>query len=332
MKRIFIFSVLVVLTGLGLGLWYGYTWLTTPSPIPSHGVLIAVPEGATLSATARALAEQGVITNARLFSWWARLTGDDRKIKSGEYAFTAPLSPLAVLRLLVEGKAIRVTVTVTEGMTFKQLVRVLAQKGLGAEEHFFCLATDPVFLATWGLPPQGIEGYLFPATYAFSPFAPPEEILGQMVRRFYRALSPAMYRQMDLHGLSLHEAVTLASLIEKETHLGAERPLVAAVFHNRLRRKMPLQCDPSVIYGLEEFDGNLTRQHLLTPTLYNTYLFHGLPPGPIASPSVESLLAALNPAPADYLYFVARGDGSHEFSSDLAAHNRAVARFQRKRF
>jgi UPF0755 protein len=323
---------LALVGGLGFSLWYGYAFLTTPGPAPRPGALVSVPQGATLSATARALADHGVITDARLFSWWARLTGEDRKIKSGEYAFTTPLSPLAVLRMLTEGKGVRVTVTIVEGMTFKQIVYLLTQKGLGTEEQFLCLATDPLFLAAWGLPPHGVEGYLFPATYAFSPYAPPEEILGRMVQRFYRAISPAMYRQMDQHNLSPHEVVTLASLIEKETRLRSERALVAAVFHNRLRQGMPLQCDPSVIYGLDEFDGNLTRQHLLTPTLYNTYLFRGLPPGPIASPSFASLHAALNPAPLDYLYFVAKGDGSHVFSSDLEAHNRAVDRFQRKRF
>lgn len=331
MKLVVYIAFFVLVGSVGFS-WYYYSWLTAPGPMPKRGGLISVPQGVPLSATARALAEQEVITHARFFSWWARLTGADRKIKSGEYVFTTPLSPLAVLQILMEGEGVHATITIREGMTFKQIVRSLVKKGLGTEEQFACLATDPLFLAAWGLPPQGVEGYLFPATYAFSRFASPEEILGQMVQRFYWALSPAMYRQMDLHRFSLHEAVTLASLVEKETSLRSERPLVAAVFHNRLRRDMPLQCDPSVIYGLDDFDGNLTRQHLSTPTLYNTYVFRGLPPGPIASPSLDSLVAALNPVPLNYLYFVARGDGSHVFSSDLEAHNRAVNRFQRKRF
>ena len=176
-----------------------------------------------------------------------------------------------------------------------------------------------------------MEGYLYPDTYQFSWSASPEEILGRMVERFYTAVSPAMYRRAAAMDLSLHQVITLASLIEKETGAATERTLVASVFYNRLRQGIPLQCDPSVIYGLDKFDGNLTRQHLLTPTPYNTYLFRGLPPGPIASPGLEAILAALNPARLDYLYFVARGDGTHVFSSDLATHNRAVQRFQRGR-
>jgi UPF0755 protein len=154
--------------------------------------------------------------------------------------------------------------------------------------------------------------------------------LGRMAERFYATINSAMYRQAAALDLSMHQVITLASIIEKETGAPAERPLVAAVFYNRLRKGMPLQSDPTVIYGITHFDGNLTRQHLLTPTPYNTYLFHGLPPGPIASPGLESLLAALYPAERDYLYFVAKGDGTHVFSSDLNTHNRAVQRFQRR--
>jgi UPF0755 protein len=195
------------------------------------------------------------------------------------------------------------------------------------------LNTEPHFLARWGLPPQGLEGYVYPDTYHFSWLASPEEIVGQLVARLYTALSPDLYRRAATLGLSMHEVLTLASLIEKETAVAEERTLVSAVFHNRLRKRMPLQCDPTVIYGLirlDQFDGNLTRQHLRTPTAYNTYLLPGLPPGPIASPGIESIRAALHPAENTYLYFVARGDGTHVFSSNLAEHNRAVQYFQKR--
>jgi len=223
------------------------------------------------------------------------------------------------------------TITVVEGMTFKQVVNLLAEKGLGSQEQFLCLNTDAEFLARWGLPPRGVEGYLYPATYQFSRREAPEVILGKMIDRFYDAMSSAIYRKIDSLDLTAHETVTLASLIEKETGAEKERRLVSAVFHNRLRQGMPLQCDSSVIYGVANFDGNLTRQHLMTPSLYNTYLFRGLPPGPIANPSIDSLLAALEPAKSDYLYFVAKGDGTHEFSVDLSSHNKAVRRFQKGR-
>jgi UPF0755 protein len=151
-----------------------------------------------------------------------------------------------------------------------------------------------------------------------------------MVVRFYDIFTPEMYRQAETIDFSVHQVVTLASLIEKETGTAPERPLVSAVLHNRLKRGMLLQCDPTVIYGIKDFDGNLTHQHLRTLTPYNTYMVPGLPPGPIANPGLKSLLAAVQPAKEDYLYFVAKGDGSHQFSSDIAAHNRAVQQYQKR--
>ena len=313
----------------GFSAWLGYRFLHSPGPPLSYPVRIFIPEGSTLQGTAERLAVEKLITNAKFFSLWARVTGADRRIQSGEYLFTAAITPIELLRVLIQGKTLRLTVTVVEGATFKQIVTLLAAKGLGAEEQFLCLNIDQNFLARWGLPPQGMEGYLYPATYQFSRRASPEEILGRMIERFYAALSPRLYRKINALGSDVHEMLTLASLIEKETGTASERNLVSAVFHNRLRQGMPLQCDSSVIYGVSNFNGNLTRQHLMTPSPYNTYLLRGLPPGPIASPSIDSMLAALNPAQSNYLYFVARGDGTHEFSADLSAHNRAVRRFQK---
>jgi UPF0755 protein len=321
-----------VLLGVGvfcLAGWIFYHALTTPSFARPYPVRIFIPEQTSLRTTAYLLAEEKFLSSPQLFLLWARVTKADRKIHSGEYLFPTALSPLDLLRMLMRGDTVRYTVTVTEGMTFKQLVSVLVAKGLGAEEQFACLNTDPTFLARWGLPPQGLEGYLYPATYQFSRRASPEDLLGQMIGRFYAAIDPSMYQQIEASGLSVHQVVTLASLIEKETAFSPERNLVSAVFHNRLRQSMPLQCDSSVIYGIPQFDGNLTRQHLTTPSPYNTYVLRGLPRGPIANPSRDSMLAALHPAQSEYLYFVARGDGTHEFSVDLTSHNRAVRHFQK---
>jgi len=330
MKRGLIVGVLLFASVCSVVGFFLYQSLTTPGSPLKHPVIVFVTKGMTLQIIAQRLVTAGLIPNARLLAWWARFTGADRQIKSGEYLFTTPLSPLALLRLLTSGESLHHAVTATEGMTFRQIAALLAAQGLGAEENFLCLNDDPTFLAAWGLPPQGMEGYLYPDTYRFSWLTSPEEILGRMAERFYATINSAMYRQAAALDLSMHQVITLASLIEKETGAPAERPLVAAVFYNRLRKGMPLQSDPTVIYGINHFDGNLTRQHLLTPTPYNTYLFHGLPPGPIASPGLESLLAALYPAERDYLYFVAKGDGTHVFSSDLNTHNRAVQRFQRR--
>lgn len=329
MKRGLIAGVFLLFCVCGVAGFFLYQSLITPGPPLKHPVIVFVPKGRMLQTIAQQCVSEGLLSNARLLTLWARFTGADRRIKSGEYLFTTPLSPLALLHLLTSGEGLRHAVTTTEGMTFRQISALLAAQGLGAEESFLCFNGDPTFLAAWGLPPQGIEGYLYPDTYYFSWLTPPEEILGRMVERFYATLNSAMYRQAVTLDLSMHQIITLASIIEKETGTPTERPLVAAVFYNRLHRGMPLQSDPTVIYGIDHFDGNLTRQHLLTPTPYNTYLFRGLPPGPIASPGLESILAALHPAERDYLYFVAKGDGTHVFSSDLNTHNRAVQHFQR---
>jgi len=330
MKKKLVWCLVAILLGTGTCGWYIYYTLITPGPYHSQPIVVLIPQGVQLPTIVRGLVSEGVLANGLVFSWWTRLTKADRKIKSGEYEFTEPLSPLELLRRLTQGESRRFVVTIPEGKTVKEIAAFLADKGLGTVESFLCLNTDPAFLDRWGLPPQGMEGYLFPDTYYLSRFAMPEEILGKMIERFYRVFTPAMYRQAEGINMSLHEVVTLASLVEKETGAAAERPLVSAVFHNRLKKGMLLQCDPTVIYGIENFDGNLTRLHLRTPTPYNTYVMPGLPPSPIANPGLHSLLATLNPTDRPYLYFVGKGDGTHEFSSDLASHNRAVQRFQKK--
>src|SRR2546426_742742 len=214
-----------------------------------------------------------------------------------------------------------VTVTLEEGARF-------AASGFGAEESFLCLLEDPRFLASEDLPPAGAEGYLFPDTYQFPLATPQERILRAMVHRFREVSGPSLGRRAAAHGLTEEQAVTLASLVEEETARPEERRLVAAVFLNRLHRGMPLQSDPTVLYGRPDGSRTITRADLARPTPYNTYTIGGLPPTPIANPGKDALEAAVDPAPVDYLYFVARGDGSHEFSTTLAAHNAAVARYQ----
>ncbi len=329
-KYLFLAALFSLLVCSGGAAWFGCIFLTTPGPPVSHPVTILVRKGATLQMIAQNLYAEGLLTNTRLLSLWARLSGRDRGIKTGEYLFTSPLSPLALLDRLEHGSILRQAVTIPEGLTFAQIAVLLEKKGLGAAESFLCLNADPQFLARWGLPANSLEGYVYPATYQFSVYASAEEILGTMIARFYAALDVEMYRRAAELGLSLHELVTFASLVEKETGAAVERPLVAAVFHNRLRKGIRLQCDPTVIYGIKDFDGNITRRHLRTPSPYNTYVIRGLPRGPIANPGLAALQATLYPTENDYLYFVARGDGTHQFSTSLAEHKRAVRRFQKR--
>lgn len=327
-KPVFLTSLIVLVLLGGSAGWLSYRFLTTPSSFPPHPVLIFVQKGSPLQTIARNLHAEGLITNARLFTLWARFRGEDRKIKSGEYLFTRPVSPLDLLQTLTTGDVVHRVVTIPEGLTVKQIATLLENKGLGTKDSFLCLNTDPVFLAHWGLPSNSLEGYLYPATYQFSLQDSAQDILGRMIARFYAGIDLRMYHRAAEIGMSLNEVITLASLIEKETGSAPERPLIASVFYNRLRKGLRLQCDPTVIYGLKNFDGNLTRQHLQTRTPYNTYVIQGLPPGPIANPGLDSIQAALYPAKSKHLYFVARGDGTHKFSTTLAEHNRAVRRFQ----
>jgi len=291
--------------------------------------IVTVEEGERFADIAADLSRQGVLRHPLPLVVWARLTRQDRAIHWGEYLITTPLSPLELLRRLSGPPDPLHTVTIPEGFSVRQIVRLLAASGFGSEESFTCVLDDPEFLAAENLPPSGAEGYLFPDTYAFPLATPQERMLRAMVKRFREAFDAKLARRALALGLSEQQVVTLASLVEEETGRPEERRVIAAVFMNRLRRGMPLQSDPTVLYGRLDDDRKITRADLARPTPYNTYTIPGLPPAPIANPGRASLEAAVDPAPVDFLYFVARGDGTHEFSATLAAHNTAVARYQK---
>jgi UPF0755 protein len=205
---------------------------------------------------------------------------------------------------------------------------LLAKSAIVEKEQFLAAAENPDLLSSLGLQGKGIEGHLFPNTYHFTPAASPREILLAMTEQFRKVFEPLASQANESNALTFYEILTLASIIEKETGLDAERPLVSAVFHNRLKLKMPLQSDPTVIYGLKNFNGNLTRKDLQDPNPYNTYRIPGLPPGPICNPGFSSLKAALYPAPVPFLYFVSKNDGTHLFSENLESHSNAVKSYQ----
>lgn len=291
-------------------------------------VEIRVSQGEPLAAVLRKLHEQKVISNERMVALWARLTGVEKKIHWGVYRFETGLSPREVLERLVLGKGIFHTVTIPEGLTVTEIADLLGKLQIADSEKFLTETQSREILASLGLQDKGIEGYLFPDTYHFTPTTPEREILIAMAERFRKKSEPLLAQHSETTRLTAHEIVTLASIIEKETGIEAERPLVSAVFHNRLKRGMPLQSDPTVIYGLKNFNGNLTRKHLQQPTPYNTYRIAALPPGPICNPGISSIKAALNPADVPYLYFVSRNDGTHLFSEKFNAHQEAVKTYQ----
>lgn len=290
-------------------------------------VVVSVDAGTRFGDLTRTLVAQGLLRHRWPLQLWARVSGQDRQLQTGDFRFTTALTPLALLARVIGTPDRRHTLTIPEGLTVREVLALLSSAGFGPPERFAALVADPAFLAPLQLP-AGAEGYLFPDTYELSLTMPPERILTIMANRFREVYAPLAPRATAL-GLSEQQVVTLASLVEEEASRPEERALVAAVFLNRLKRGMPMQSDPTVIYGRDTGDRTITRADLARKTPHNTYVNPGLPPTPIANPGRAALEATVNPAPVPYLYFVARGDGSHEFTSDLAAHNAAVARWRR---
>jgi UPF0755 protein len=259
------------------------------------------------------------------------LSGDATKLKAGEYHFDEPMSAGQVVDKIARGDVYVVSITIPEGLTIPEMAKVFESHGLGTAQSFLEAAKDPAPIRALDPDARDLEGYLFPETYSMPRHAGAKELAKLMVDRFTRVLTPELRQAAEARGLSIRQAVTLASIVEKETARPEERPTVAAVYSNRLRIGMPLQCDPTVIYALElsgRYNGNLRKDDLLLDSPYNTYRYPGLPPGPIAAPGKGSLEAAIKPATADYLYFVSRNDGSHEFAKTLAEHNRNVQKYQ----
>ena len=265
----------------------------------------------------------------------ARLSGADRAIKSGEYELSPSLTPLEILERLRAGAIRTLPVTVPEGLRIGEVAARLEAAEITSAAALVARALDPEFPRSLGVEADSLEGYLYPETYRFRRASSAEEVLRALVKEFNDRLTEEHRARIAASGLTLHEVVTLASIVEKETAVPEERPLIAAVFRNRLTYRMRLQSDPTVIYGIVRtrgrFDGNLRRRDLERDTPYNTYTRGGIPPGPIANPTIASIEAVLDPADVPYLYFVSRNDGTHVFSETLEEHTRAVNRYQRRR-
>lgn len=315
-------SLLLVFGSLVAGLF-------APGRQAAGKVEIKIERGEPFSSVVRKLKDKSVIANERIFSIWAWLNGLDKRVHWGFYRFELPLASAAALDQMIPGRGFFYRITIPEGLTLREAAELLAKGGVVDKERLLRDADDPGLLSELRLEEGGgIEGYLFPDTYQFPRWITEREVLISMVEQFRAAFSAAMEEQTKTMGFTVHEVVTLASVIEKETGTEAERPLVSAVFHNRLKLMMPLQSDPTVIYAVQGTK-SITRKDLRTDSPYNTYRVKGLPPGPICNPGLASLKAALSPAAVPYLYFVSKNDGSHLFSVDLKEHNQAVKLYQR---
>ncbi len=298
------------------------------SPL-SKNVLIMVAPHQPLKMTADELFEKGVISKPLYFYLYARISGYGQRIKAGEYQVSGAMSPERIMEMMATGKIYLHRVTAPEGYTLQEIAGVVAKADLVSEAAFVKAARDPNLTHQLKIDADTTEGYLFPDTYYFPKDVTAEKIVETMVQRFHKIFTSSMVKDAEQEGMTVHQVVTLASIIEKETGNERERALVSSVFHNRLAIGMKLESDPTVIYGIHHFTGSLTHQQLTTPTPYNTYTCYGLPPGPIDSPGRSSIMAAIYPDQTDYLYFVAHKDKkTHQFSRTWEEHVRAVRQYR----
>lgn len=278
------------------------------------------------------LQERGVIRSARSLRWWMRWSGTAGEIHTGQYRFQGSASLRQVIEVITEGRVLLASITVLEGATRWQVAEALSTAGFGTYEEAWEATGNVSLIFDLDVEATDLEGYLFPDTYHAPHGAGSADIVGMMVERFRQVWTASREAQAEAAGLRIREVLTMASLVEAETGQAAERALVSGVYHNRLERRMLLQCDPTLLYALRldgRTDRNIRRADFVNESPYNTYRFTGLPPGPIGNPGEASIEAALHPAETAYLYFVGRNDGSHAFSETLQEHNANVNRYQR---
>ena len=321
------FGLLLVAAAGGWALW----WIDQPLKLSRPDIDLVIEKGTLPRRVAEIVVASGVEADPRLLYAWFRLSGEGRKIKAGNYELEAGLTPRTLLQTLVRGEEAVRSFTLVEGWTFRQVIESLSKA-----EHLRTSGLEPSgdsVMKTLGRPDISPEGRFFPDTYTYAKGSTDLALLARAMRAMDRRLAAAWaQRDSNIAVATPEEALILASIVEKETGRAADRAQIASVFNNRLRIKMPLQTDPTVIYGMgERFDGNLRKKDLQADTPYNTYTRSGLPPTPIAMPGEASLIAAVRPAESKALYFVARGDGSSQFSESLGQHNRAVDKYQRGR-
>lgn len=299
---------------------------------PGRGKFVLIPRGHRIAQIGHVLEREGVVRSAWSFAGYVRLRYPSGSLKAGEYWFEGPRNAAEVAARLIRGDIYYHRLTIPEGWTVSEIIEEFVKRGFGERERFLDITQQTHLLSDLDPQASDLEGYLFPDTYFITRGTPEEQIIRHMIDRLRPIWTLSRRQRARELGLSVRQVITLASLIEKETAVVEERSLVSAVFHNRLRRNIKLECDPTVIYAVKRvkpFDGVIHQSDLKLDSPYNTYLYPGLPPGPIANPGLDSIDAALYPAEVDYLYFVSRNDGTHLFSRDYRAHHRAVRQYQR---
>lgn len=313
--------VVILITAFAIAVHYVY--FIFPFHSKKAEIVITIEHGTPVSDIAGELKMSGVIDNPALFKAIARARGVDRMLKAGRYRFEKNQSEATTVSMLVRGSTLAERVTIPEGLTLKQVASLLLREASIDSSRFVSLSTDTGFIETLGIKARSLEGYLFPDTYNIFWKMDPARVIKMMVTRLRGIFNDAHQEQAKRMGYTVHEILTMASMVEREARLPEERALIAGVLYNRIRIDMPLQCDATVQYALPEYKEVLIYADLHVNSPYNTYLYYGLPPGPIGNPGAGSILAALYPEETDYLYYVAKGDGSHIFSRTKQEHARA---------
>jgi UPF0755 protein len=330
-KRLVLLALILVVAGAG-GAWWIYRQVIEPfRGYAESEVFVDIPSGSGPNRIADQLVGAGVVRDSLTFRAALLISGRARALKAGEYRFNEPMHALDVIDKIARGDVYERLITFREGLTIAEMAAVFEERGFGSAADFQKAAGNAQLINDLDPAATDLEGYLFPETYSLPRHTPAADVVARMVAGFKTALSAETRAAAAAAGLSVRQLVTLASLVEKETGAAAERPLVAAVYRNRMRIGMGMQADPTVIYALTKagrYKGNLSRDNLQFDSPYNTYRYAGLPPGPIAAPGRAALEAAAKPADVDYLYFVSKNDGTHVFASTLAEHNRNVQTWQ----
>lgn len=328
MKR----NIILITIGVIILLWiYIIIELITPLPLGKKNVEIEIPKGATFRYVADLFEKENILRDKNLFLFIGRLTGLDRKIRAGYYSIYSSMNLLDLLSVLRKGQIIEYEITIVEGDSLIEIAEKLSKKGIVNEKDFWQLSKDEDFLNWYEIDAPSFEGYLFPETYKIPKGMAPEDAIGMMINKLRDKFVDEFLNRAEEMNLSEREVLTLASIIEKEAVIDVERPLISAVYHNRMKKGMRLQADPTAIYGIKSSKEKITARDLKRKTSYNTYYIKGLPPGPIASPGIKSIIAALYPADVPYLYFVSNNDGTHHFSVTADEHNAAVHLYREKK-
>lgn len=317
---------IVIAALLILPLVYISMQLFVPSDLGHMQLEVEIPEGATYKQAINILYKNNLLRDKNIFIVLGKLTGLDRKIRYGYYPFWGTMSPFQVFKRLIEGKIIEYDVTVVEGDSLLEIGKKLAENKIMPVDVFDRLTRDSGFLKTLNVDAPSMEGYIFPQTYRIPKGLNAKSVLKGMVSMLRKEYTDDMLKRMKQMGWDENQVLTLASIIEKEAVVDSERSIISAVYHNRIDKGMPLQADPTSIYGVKSSKYKITRNDLKKKTDYNTYVIKGLPPGPIACPGIKSIIAALYPAKVSYLYFVSENNGTHYFSRTLSEHMAAIRR------